>query len=99
MKKKTKVWMIILAAWCAVNLIAFIHSNHSGPSDTFIDIVDEIYSSDEVTVLDTSHRDVTEEFREKYQADHDAGDYKAIFREAANNYTFELGDGLNADAN
>ena len=54
MKKKTKVWMIILAVWCAVNLIPFIHSNHSGSSDTFIDIVDEVYFFDEVTVLDTT---------------------------------------------
>ncbi|MGN1389992.1 MAG: hypothetical protein ACI4WR_10100 [Bulleidia sp.] len=93
------MWMIILAVWCAVNLIAFIHSNHSGPSDTFIDIVDEIYSSDEVTVLDTSHRDVTEEFIEKYQEDYDSGDYETIYEDTADDYTFDLGDGLKADAN
>lgn len=86
--KKRKITIICLLAVFVIFLILFLTTNSNRPSDTFIRIINRVYTSDDVQVYDSNQKDVTDEFRKKYRSYYDSGDYDGIYEQIPGLYTF-----------
>ena len=86
--KKRKITIICVLAVFVIFLILFLNINSNRPSDTFIRIIDRVYTTEDVQVYDSNQRDVTEEFREKFRSYYERGDYDGIYGEIPGLYTF-----------
>ena len=70
---------------------AVISHNDSKPSEVFIATINTLYEDDsDIAVSDTSdnNKDVTEEFKNKHLADYQNKDYKAIWNDVRDRYSF-----------
>lgn len=90
MNKKSKSKIIVISVLVAfvIFLILFLSINSNKPSDTFIRIIDRVYTTDDIQVYDSNEKDVTDEFREKYRNSYDKGDYNEIYKNIPEGYKF-----------
>lgn len=88
MNKKRKIVIISVLVAFVIFLILFLSINSKKPSDTFIRIINRVYTSDDVQVYDSNQKDVTDEFREKYRSYYKKSDYNEIYKDIPEGYTF-----------
>ncbi len=97
MKKKIIVVLaaivIVFAGVLSARYIrsAVISHNDSKPSEVFIATINTLYEDDsDIAVSDTSdnNKDVTEEFKNKHLTDYQNKDYKAIWNDVRDRYSF-----------
>lgn len=88
MNKKRKVVIISVLVAFVIFLILFLKINSKKPSDTFIRIINRVYTSDDIQVYDSNQKDVTDEFREKYRIYYNKGDYNEIYKDIPEGYKF-----------
>lgn len=88
MNKKRKIAIVFFLIAFVIFLILFLSINGNRPSDTFIRIINRVYTSDDVQVYDSNEKDVTDEFRERYRNYYDKGDYNEIYKDLPEGYKF-----------